>query len=138
MRILNLYSDDDGETHFREIEIECADQRPYGSLSNFLARHRHSGCELLLAQAQLFAADPYAFATNIAWQRQPGHLPLPVALRLEAELDEAAHRLRTHHWLLACCRPSIYRGYSSRIESRANHRIFTGRRASAFFKANPN
>lgn len=33
MRVYNLYSDPEGETHFREIEVECTDQRPWGSLS---------------------------------------------------------------------------------------------------------
>ena len=30
MRILNLYADDEGESHFREIEIECAEETPWG------------------------------------------------------------------------------------------------------------
>ena len=30
MRILNLYADADGESHFREIEIECTDETPSG------------------------------------------------------------------------------------------------------------
>jgi len=30
MRILNLYADADGESHFRQIEIECTDETPWG------------------------------------------------------------------------------------------------------------
>ena len=30
MRILNLYADTDGQSHFREIEIECSDETPWG------------------------------------------------------------------------------------------------------------
>ena len=30
MRILNLYADANGESHFREIEIECTDETPWG------------------------------------------------------------------------------------------------------------
>jgi hypothetical protein len=36
MRIHNLYADPDGETHFRDIEVECADARPWGNLSKSL------------------------------------------------------------------------------------------------------
>jgi len=36
MRILNLYADADGETHFREIELECADEKPWGNASKRL------------------------------------------------------------------------------------------------------
>ena len=30
MRMLNLFADADGESHFREIDIECADETPWG------------------------------------------------------------------------------------------------------------
>jgi len=36
VRIHNLYADPDGETHFRDIEVECADARPWGNLSKSL------------------------------------------------------------------------------------------------------
>ena len=36
MRILNLYADADGETHFREIDIECSDGKPWGNVSKRL------------------------------------------------------------------------------------------------------
>ena len=36
MRILNLYADADGETHLREIEVECSDEKPWGNLSKRL------------------------------------------------------------------------------------------------------
>jgi len=36
MRILNLYAGADGETDFREIEIECADEKPWGNVSKRL------------------------------------------------------------------------------------------------------
>ncbi|MGA7265670.1 MAG: cupin domain-containing protein [Stellaceae bacterium] len=36
MRIHNLYADPDGETHFRDVEVECTDGRPWGNLSKCL------------------------------------------------------------------------------------------------------
>ena len=30
MRILNLFADADGESHFREIDIECTNETPWG------------------------------------------------------------------------------------------------------------
>ena len=32
MRILNLYADTDGQSHFREIEIECSEETPRGGI----------------------------------------------------------------------------------------------------------
>jgi hypothetical protein len=36
MRIHNLYAGPDGETHFRDVEGECTDARPWGNLSKCL------------------------------------------------------------------------------------------------------
>ena len=30
MRILNLFADADGESHFREIDVECTEETPWG------------------------------------------------------------------------------------------------------------
>ena len=30
MRILNLFADADGESHFREIDIDCTNETPWG------------------------------------------------------------------------------------------------------------
>jgi len=37
MRIHNLYADADGETHFRDIEVDWAEKAPWGKLSKRLA-----------------------------------------------------------------------------------------------------
>jgi hypothetical protein len=37
MRILNVYADASGETHFREIEVECTDEKPWGNVSKRLS-----------------------------------------------------------------------------------------------------
>ena len=37
MRIHNLYVDDQGETHFRDIEVEWAEEGPGGKMSKRLA-----------------------------------------------------------------------------------------------------
>jgi len=43
MRILNLFADADGESHFREIDIECTDETPWGlKLSTRLPAASHS------------------------------------------------------------------------------------------------
>ena len=36
MRIHNIYTDDDGETHFRDIDVEWVEESPSGKLSNRL------------------------------------------------------------------------------------------------------
>ena len=52
MRILNLFADADGESHFREVDIECTNETPWGlKLSKRLPaaailcrRHEHRRC----------------------------------------------------------------------------------------------
>jgi mannose-6-phosphate isomerase-like protein (cupin superfamily) len=36
VRILNIYADAEGETHFRQKDIECADEKPWGNVSQRL------------------------------------------------------------------------------------------------------
>jgi oxalate decarboxylase/phosphoglucose isomerase-like protein (cupin superfamily) len=63
MRILNLYADADGESHFREIEIECTDK----TLSGFKLSKRLPSAAIMFAEA----AGDLAMHSPAHWHRAP-------------------------------------------------------------------